>query len=595
MNPSYIGSLFFTVTYGILFINILRMPKCKKTLYGAPWICITFILTLWVNTMLAALMSLVHIPISLFSMGVAYILVSGAIIYFYRKKCQQYIWDWLDIVILFIIAIIVIRLGIKQHGTNLQISYLTSDPGRHLQLAMDVVKERTVNGMFYAPLNNGLFISLLSPFLKPLQYYKSFILADIIMLYLAGAVFYSVIREGLHNRGQQVLGAVAAIIYMLGYPLNNKLFGFVYLGMAVTIIAVMIYISKIYIEDDMEERLTTILLMLGCNAVVMCYMLFAPVVFVAVFMVLILKNKKNIVSVKGVIQCLEIFLLPCILAVWYCYIQYFLGQELKISTAIAANGVIYGEVYANFVFFLPIVIFALIRFIKDKRECELILFFGIFLIYMAGLLACAVLGKASYYYFFKVHHVVWMIVYWIMVLGIMELYRRERVMLVSYGTVIVFLVFMWLSGANDKIIEQEAYIGYVLNSDKYFTIGFDVFRYNKDTIEIDHTYSSSKMKLYAHALENKEVENKVIPIFADISNYEDCYWYEAITMQDMSTFYVWNSSAEAVAEDIFEKKSVPYTIILYSNPLYEEYKSDISKCEKIYENDAGCIIKIADK
>lgn len=591
-----IKTILYIIAYIFLFYELFGIKKLNKKLNGVVSLVITFEIILWLNAILAGIINLIRIPVSLLSMSVLYFLLA-IVLYFVSKGKEKQFYEWhlVDFMIIFLIILTAVMLGIKQHGNTMQIAYLTSDPALHMEYALEIMESGSLNGkMFFAPLNNGLFISLLSPFFAAEWYYKVFILADIIMFALAGSVFYSVVRTEAHTGKQACFAGIMALIYMLGYPLNNKLFGFVYLGMSVTILMVIIYILQLYYSHEMNDGLSVVLLMLGCNAIVNCYMLFAPVVYFAILFVVIARYKSKIFSWKAVSQCLGIFLLPCILAIYYCYFNFFVYKNVSVSEAIAAGGGIYAEVYSNFAFFIPFVIYAIIKWMRQRKHIALIIMIICFTLFMLGMLAMVFKGTGSFYYFYKIHHPMWMLVCWITAFGVMKLFKEQWEICFSYLVMVIGLFACMRMGINNKIVEKEAQMGYFVRSNTFFNAGFDVYEYNRLNLNINLKYNPLKLKLFYYVKHNLQNNGEITPVLIDINGYADCIWYEDITRMKENEYYVWESSEEDVVTRIFEEKKPEYLLVLYDSPMYEKYKKRIKEYDVVYKNKAGRIVRISE-
>ena len=592
MNNSVILSCVFIIAYGFLYISLFFFKKSERKLNGMTWFVINIIFTFWINAFFAGIMNLICIPLNLVTFSVVYLILGVFNILLARKiGWQQYDWKLSDVFSLGTILVCATWLGVKQHTLAFRVSYFTSDPAVHFKQARHILEAGTIeDGMYYAQLNNALILNAASSFFNSFQYYKLFVIIDIIMLIISGWIFYAVLREKIKNKKSVLILLIMALIYMIGYPLNNKLFGFVYLGMAVTIIAVIIYLLDALLTEKITEQVCLVGLMLGCYSLVVCYMLFAPFVYCMVLLVLVIRYKKAIISKRGILKCLEVFALPCILGIYYCYFNYFKTQNIKVSDAIAANGAIYGEVYCNFVFFLPIVIYMLIRYIKKKEHFELLIFFAGFLSAMALMLILVFGNRTSFYYYYKVQYAMWLVVCMITYEGIVYMLQKDRSVLLSYISVLAMLLVCWLGGFNQKIVDKEREMGYSDRSATYFTVGFGIFDYNFANLNLNYQYNDDKMKLYKY-VDKHYKKDQIIPVLADINNYQDCFWYEAINGVNMKKYYIWNSDLETVLKEMKNNKDT-IAIFLYENPVYSECENQIKQSDIIYQNTAGCIVNL---
>ena len=193
------------------------------------------------------------------------------------------------------IILVAAYFSIEQFGKGLYPLYATSDPGVHLKLAVHSMLKEKVAGMYFAEFFNSMVIEFFGVFVKFTHNYKIFVLIDAAMFMLSGVMFYCVTANLTEKTGSKIVAMIMAVFYMMGYPLNNMAFGFTYLGMAVTVLLLIIFLTEHYINHKLNKRFNVFALMTGCYSIAICYSLFAPVTFVGVFVsVAIVFIKKNL-------------------------------------------------------------------------------------------------------------------------------------------------------------------------------------------------------------------------------------------------------------------------------------------------------------
>lgn len=181
----------------------------------------------------------------------------------------------------FVIVIVGSYLAYKEFSINLNIAYIMSDPAVHFRNAMDMINNGTVSSMCFASTNNALFISMFIPVVEnTVNLYRAFILSDIVMLMLSGGVIYILIERYMNKRVVMFIGLLLVGLYMGGYPLNNMLFGFNYLGMCVSLIGVLIYFLERFYNLEITDKLAFPILSMFFLSVSLCYSLFSPAVWI---------------------------------------------------------------------------------------------------------------------------------------------------------------------------------------------------------------------------------------------------------------------------------------------------------------------------
>lgn len=591
MSVGFIYSIIYVVSVISVFICFFRFRKSDHILNGVTWSAVTVTITICWIALVAGIISIIHIPVNLISLSICNYFLLGLCLYTQKNKPKQSLkWNKWDIIAIIVITVLALSVCLYQHTGTLRIRYFTGDPSTHLKYALKIFDNSSVRGdMFFSPLNNALLIAVLSPFIKAYQYYKVMILSDICMLILAGVTFYGVICEKVKKGKHKACALVLSIIYVMGYPLNNKALGFFYLGISVTIIMVLCYICDLYINDRLYHRVALFVMMLLCFGVPICYMLFSPIVYFSVLGCIIYRHRSKVLALDTVKDSLAVFLIPTALALYYC-LGFFFSEGTTVADSLSVGGGIYGEVYANYLFLLPFVISAIIYGIRRKKNISYIVFLMIFTVSVIGMIFLVFADKMSIYYFYKFQHPMWLFVCVLCYYGILESINNDKIMSISYGVVVLGVVLLYLFGFDVKWTDMENEKCNEGKSPTFFSIGFEVFTYNKTALQTAFPYSSDKIDLYYYVYNHCRKDGKPVPILAGLENYIDCFWYEDISRQNMKDYYIWNDID--ISKKFFKNKKIKYVTVLYESPLYAEYCNKIETYKKVYENPVGCIIKI---
>lgn len=585
MKISFAYSIFYVMSALILLSGFYFFPKSKQSLNGIVWVPLSIITFLCSNAFFTAIINLVSIPINLISMGCVNLILALALwFYIFKKRCiQKHYYKIFDLIAFIVIVGVAVFFGLLQFGANLQIHYETSDPSVHMQMAMDVVNNQSVvTGMLFAPVNNALFISVFAPFTTLLHYFKLFILSDFIMFALSGLMFYAAIRQFSKNNFMKICGIGMTILYMLGYPLNNMVFGFVYLGIGVTIIAFIGIMSQFFIEDKLNKYFNIVLLMLGAYSIVVCYSLFAPVVYVALFLSVAYYywKKQKLFQIKTVLVFLAIFLVPVILGLYYAYFSSFIG--VSPSSAISLEGYIYKDLFSNFVPVLPFALYGFIKIIR-KKELSFPSFLLILMaVFMVTLLVMGMYGKVSSYYYYKTYYPMWFVVFYLCQKGIYHLQKLSKSILICYALTWGFIAGMGLTHLDAKIRERNVQFNPVAKSDSFF----DVYYFNKLKIKDVNYYSDDLLDAYNYLINHCNVTENEVPY---VDSWQHVYWYEAITNQRVSDYYYWIVNPEDLLVKM--KQDSEYILVNKENEFTIEHSVYFDSLERIYENNTCYIVK----
>lgn len=239
-------SIVYILTSILLFVISLVVKKSDKKQDVIKTIAIHAVLWLCYNTFICYAFTMVHIPITLVNLSIMNLILSvvfGAIIW-RKKERQEYFFESRDMIYIVILTFIVFLISYFDFGFPFHIKYLTTDSSIHYisarefyeneSLLSNVENIDTSNAMMPGAYSNiGILFKVCTPWVGEMDLYKVCISFDIVMLFLAGLLFFETIKKYAKNKVGYVLAGIVSIIYLLGYPLNNLLFGYFYLGIAV--------------------------------------------------------------------------------------------------------------------------------------------------------------------------------------------------------------------------------------------------------------------------------------------------------------------------------------------------------------------------
>ncbi|MCQ2441329.1 MAG: hypothetical protein MJ076_05495 [Clostridia bacterium] len=578
-------SCFYLLSYCLLFSGILIIKKSKNKINLILALPVFVYSIMAFNTLVFGILNLVGIPASLLVGGIINTLSGLALILVavIKKDFQAYEIKFNDVLAYVIFAVTVIALAVMQFKTNLSLNYITTDPSRHLRMAERIMETGKIQGLFFSGLNNGLFIYVLLGFLKGFWAYKVFVLADIIQLFLSACLFFTVARYITRKSQHTLILTVISVVYILAYPLNNMIFGFVYLGMGVNIALLIILFTGFFEDGYISRNLIKFMLMLFANAIVNCYSLFAPIVYFAVLCVLIkvYKREKKLISLSFVACGLEVFLIPCILGLYYGYFRTF-GQDSTVTQAIGTEGYIYRDLYASFVIILPFVIYSFINTIKTRTLKIQHYMFILLALSIAVLFVFGMKGTVSSYYYYKLYYIMSAVCFIFTAEAVISLLNVSKTALLSYVLTWSAIGVLNFSGIDSYITKKRILMSPSTSSATYFSI----YNFNLNNNKADH-FEPTRVQLYEEAYNLKEKNVNVVLL----DDLEPCYWYDAFTMQDTHKYYI-RSYDDDYVKDFKEKieKDVKYIVV---NKKHNEVIDKIIKdYSVVYENISGKIYEI---
>ena len=444
--------------------------------------------------------------------------------------------------------------------------------------------------MYFGSLINALFMEFLEPIFSGFFMYKSFILMDGIMLFISGLSFFSVMRQEkseIVDKKMVIPEILLLLMYVLAYPLNNMVFGFVYLGMSVSIIATIIVVANLYLQSESIELYCKIFLMLLCLGLALCYVLFAPVIYISVFACVAYKYLKKGMIKKWVRDNLTIFVVPCILAIVYCFFGMFSGNVQSIEQGIQTEGYIYKDIFMNaWIIILPL--FAgIFSFMQKKIICMETIGFALMTVFVAMLGAAGLKELISPYYFYKSNYVMVLFLYAIAYEGILCFGKESKKVLLGYCSSVI-LIFALLLGEFEDWVSQKnnQFIPY-----NKLALYLDIYEFNNTSLENHEDYNYDKLELYHQVYEGYK-ENIIC-----IGEWMDCYWYEALTNQkiDSEKYYPWKfHDKEIYWNNIAQDESIEYILVLKDSEIYEENIKRFEGLEIEFENNQGIIFVLDD-
>jgi len=592
------GTIFGTVFYPLALIlcvyGVYSLKKSYQTLNGFVWLVLSFLITIAAGGITAGILSPLHIPMNVYSMGVVYLLFGAGLLYVIKKegKRQSYVWEKYDFLLLFGITLVIAFICVKQFSLNLEYCYYNTDAGLHLKEATLIVRTQKVTMMYFMHLQNAMVIEMISPFVRTAELFKGYILGDCFFLWVETLFFAALIRRFVKNIPTKIFGVVILTAYFCGYPYFGYYYSFGYWAMGAMYVGFLVLTLRLYEEGEVERKYTVFMLMTGCFGVITSYMFFAPMAFVAVFFYLIIVagREGKIFTVKNVLLALKVFLLPTIFGLCYCLYGFFISSGTSITGALGNQGGIYTELYMDFFWTLFPVLFVLVCTLKKKRLTPEVTFFCASLLFTAGLLVLTLTHHVSTYYYYKSYYPLWMFCWVLTMMAVGMMLREAKETLIAYCVLIAGFFGMCFGKIENRIVASSEKITGAAHSHEFFTLyQFNGFLFRQDLAGLDH----SLLDLYQTVIDDFP-EEKMVPLMTEEHDYGATYVYEGISGYDFPDFYEWRHTKEELKQ-AYEDWDVHYAVMLKGSDFEKQHGEKVlkKKAVSIYmENESGYILEI---
>ena len=594
------SSIIYTISFLALCSGFLFYRKSEKTLSSVTWVFLTYVLNMCFNTLTSGILTLVHIPVTILSLAVVNL---GVASFFWvkivkTKEKQAYKFEAADLFMVgFLLGFVFVYWG-KMYGTAMKPAFYVPDGSAHYMEAMRVVRDRNVTDMYYHSINNAVWIELTKPFIQAPHHYKAYLFSELVNLFLSGISLYALIRHYAKDTLLNVLSVVFPLVYVIGYPLNNTLYGFVYLGEGITIIAAILLILELFCKEEIDRNLGIALLCLGCTGIALCYVLFAPVIFVAIFIRILFYQKKNdkVVCLNTVWINLAVFLIPCVLAIVFAYGGIFATTEETVGGSIAAEGTIYRDLYSNFLPWLPFAGYGFYTLIKQKKNKSITLISSLFLLQTIAFFAAAYVGLVSTYYFYKMHYLMWLFVFALAFMGLSLIPKVARPFPVAALVCWALVFATFITNADGKASLHNPY----LSEPKAAGFFNNLYNHNLIIVAADPgsiyctKYEKDKLALldsaYYYLEDHPEIGNED---FMAVTPWSDSYW--AISVLDMESEYFkwWPTPIDFVNKDYKKRMEKADVLLVFTDSDgYREYGDVVSEgYNMLYSNNQGFLLR----
>ncbi|MCL2652247.1 MAG: hypothetical protein FWD63_00440 [Propionibacteriaceae bacterium] len=592
MYNNALASIFFLLACVVAISGLFFVRKSEKTLAGISWLVTSVLmLTCW-HAALAAVFGLIRIPINIFSMGLMDVLAGGALWWtiWRRRERQRYEWRIADIIVTAgLLVFTAVFFALRTGGTKFTIHYTTIDPAAWLIASVDVVKTQTVHGMFYQSLTNGLLIGALSPLTTPDYYYRIFIFSGGLFLFIAGLAFYATLRRYAKTKLTFAIIVAVTFLYVIGYPLNATLWGFVWLGMGVILITHITFLADSMIAGDIGKWQSAVVLMCASLALIICYAMFAPVVFLSLGLLVLAKYRTyRLFSKDSIMVGLAIFLIPALIGIVYMFGGVF-TDGITLTGAISAEGGCYRDLFSNFVPFAPLAVFGFYKLARARQINIHIFMLPALLIFMLGLFAGGMLGKVSSYYYFKNYNMLWFVVIYLAAVGVMKIANRETaILLTTFATTWLLIFALSGSGIEHQIQTRNE----LFDPSPKATEMNDLFTWNRRELMTPGEMNPEETALYHYVYNNYVKEG--VPTVPIVCYWASAYWYQAISSQRIDDSFIASYRDPDTVMTMVKQSTSEYILVMTDeyDPTYQANKAFFDALPRVFSTTAGYVARL---
>ena len=579
MNIIYLLTIFIMI---ILHILIYKKEEKENLL---KWIAITIVINFCYNIFVCVILSFIKIPSTLITLSILNIIISIMLgIKIYKdKKIQKYEISKIDILALILMGIIVIVTVIKQYGIPINIKHEITDATVHYFVADEFYhySQLLVNGNsdilnmwhvdFFMPgayINTGILFKIFSGIISETYFCQLYFIFDISIWFLSGILMYVFL-----SKNKKIVPLIFSIIYMLGYPLNSLLSGFSYLSLALDIIIAILIVNR----EEIHKYYKIILMFLLNFGMFFSYYFFAPVVYLAIFLQIIIEIKKNnekIFSKENIIKILYTLILPGTVGVLFFVVFQFLkfntNPVSNSANIISKNGDIYMNFIGNVIIFLLLSIYQIIYCIKNKKVKLENIMLILNIIFLAILYIGMKTEKVSEYYYYKTYYLLWILLISVGYFGLEKITQKRK--LISYMCLGIYCTGLIAT----SITNQSLYL-------------LDIYRENDRMIQEDKVIISfEELELLNHY--NTNVNTIKQDTYVTVTTGSRAIWIYVITRNP----YIYIDLA--FGDNVIDIEQFLQTDNKYFVLLKNDYKGDyenlnLENVKVLFENEAGMILE----
>ena len=410
----------FVLSVVYILFAFLIYNKSNKKLSIVNSFIYSICLLFCYNILMVSVISLFDVGSSLVSYSI-FNLVIGSIINFIsfkKKKIQKYYFERSEFCCCLIILLLIFLVGFWKYRGFDDISYETTDPAVHYKYALtfeenlEILDKDNSRDFIYGDFGGVMPISYVNcgfmmKVLDGIPSYQVYLWFETICLGLSALLFFVTVYNFIKNRNY-FYALVLSIIYFLGFPLDNMVFGFSYLGLGVMIVNLLIL--TIFNIPKYKERIgiNLIILFILSFSVFFSYYLFVPCIYLGLGIYYIyLWNKKEIDLKRLLLYGGVTLVIPFILGMFRFVVPGFMNGGTSVVTAAGIDGYIYNNDSIGYFFIILTIVF-MIRFIRNNKSLgKFDYWFGNITLFVLLFYFFRMFNVISTYYFYKLFYLYW--------------------------------------------------------------------------------------------------------------------------------------------------------------------------------------------
>lgn len=584
------SSIIYVISTILIFLTYTFLKKSNKKENVTASIIINLILLMCYNCVICLIYTIINIPITLISLSIINIIISLLFIFIMikTKEIQKYKFKLKTFISICIILFISIIVSLQNFSTDLNIKYIMTDSAIHYKAAREFYESDTLlckteykdtSGEFQigAYVNTGILFKIFKPIINKIDLYKIFICFDIFIYSLSGIMMYLIIEKFVRVQYAYILSMICICLFILGYPLNCMIFGFVYFQLGLILVETIFYVflNSSKKESKINEIIKLFLLNFGLT---FSYIILTIPIFIAEGIYFLFKYKKEegkIINKKFITTISITLILPTLIGMLYFVLPQLL-KEKQPQEFVTSEGYIYRNYWSGFIFLLPISIFCFKRKNIQFYKIQLI----VLIIFMIAIFTATVLLELSTYYYCKYNFMLWFVL-WLGVIVTINSYLKSRkfkyvmtTFVYIYWFFAILLIFNTIPVVKDRFPTEK------------ITNAFDIYGINSRIIYIvKEDYNKEEIELLKYINDELDVKNNNILFLTGPRQEYWLYGFFEIKNRDDMQKYIKNEELDKWNNN----EKYKYALVLYDRMFYIKQKNGFEPKKILYQNEKGAI------
>lgn len=509
----------YIITVLWLLISTMLVKKSEKKQNVLTRLVFSIILLISYNIAINLVLYVLKMQYTLLLLSIVNCLISGITTFIIcrKKEIQTYFIKVKDIFFLVILFIAIIIIAIEQYGIPFEIKYETTDPAMHFLAAKDFYQNKILDGEIPgASVNTAILFDIFDFIIPQESFYYIYIVFDLLILYLTGAIFYLGIVDKVEGKVKSIITMIFTLLFICGYPLNSMIFGYAYLSVGILYITTLIAMAINIKNGELKLLPLCVEMFLIVFGIFFSYYFFVPVVYVAFGLYILfdmIKNKKtknifSIITKENLIKVFTILILPTVIGFCYFVLPGLLETGETMIGHIASEGYIYRDLYSNFVLLAPLTLYYIFYNLKNKKNSLSTIMFIISAVFTLYLLKKGLRGETSSYYYYKMYFLLWILVVYINIKAMLTMIDNTETIL-PYSFTAVFLAILAISytGYDYKISS----INILFNPSNSINSYANIYAFNQNKIKTEERiYTDTQLKAVKYVLKISKDKSNIL-------------------------------------------------------------------------------------